>query len=214
VSAQGQEPEYLDLSTIGFNEGSEETAAFGVIEFADFGCIHCSDFHQGSYPALYQEFVASGDILWKYVPVTLAGFPNSDLAGVSIHCGADLGTFGPLRDHLYARREEWMAAERSEAMFVGYATAVGIPALAFQSCLSNPETHVRLEQNNIMARQIGVTGTPTFIIAGNPVEGAPPLADFQAGLRGLVVQARAMAEPPAGTGPGGTAPTAPPSQNP
>jgi protein-disulfide isomerase len=193
VAAQAPEaePEFLDLASLGMNEGDPDTSVFGVIEFADFGCSHCSDFHRDSFPALHAEFVATGTLIWKYIPVTLAGFPNSDLAGASIECGGELGTFAPLRDVLYAKRDEWMAAVRSEALFVEYAVSVGVPRDAFAACLAGPDARARLERNNTVARQIGVTGTPTFIVAGTPVQGAPPLANFQAALRSVVQQARA-----------------------
>ncbi|MSR22161.1 MAG: hypothetical protein EXR92_01250 [Gemmatimonadetes bacterium] len=203
LSEQGLQQ--FDLSAIGYNEGTEETAAFGVIEFADFGCIHCFDFHESTYPALHTEFIASGDLLWKYIPVTLAGFPNGDLAAVSAMCAAGSDKFGPMRDYLFGKREEWLVSTRAEALFVEYAAAVGLNAAQFRACLTGPDTHAKLEENNRIARQIGVTGTPTFIVAGTPVEGAPPLESFQTALRQMIAASRSAAQasptPPARPGP-------------
>ena len=186
------ETETLDLSWLGHDEGNEATAAFGVIEFADFGCIHCYDFHQDSYAALHAEFIASGDLLWKYVPVTLAGFPNSELAAISAVCAADLGGFTEMRDHLYETQPEWIVSDRGMALFVEYAESVGLNTDQFQACLLEPRAMARLEANNAMARQAGVRGTPTFLIAGSPVQGAPPLENFQGALREMIAEARAL----------------------
>lgn len=186
-----QEAQVVDLAALGYNEGSEESALFGVVEFADFGCIHCYEFHQGSFPALRDEFVASGEVLWKYVPITIGGFPNGRLAGISGVCGAMLGQFEAMRDKLFESREEWLATERGEALFIDYARAVGLDGNAFAACLAGEEAARTIDTNDQMARTIGVTGTPTFIVRGIPVRGAPLLPEFQNALRQLVGEIRA-----------------------
>jgi protein-disulfide isomerase len=181
----------VDLASLGYNEGNEETALFGVVEFADFGCVHCYEFHQGSFPALLEEFIASGDVLWKYVPITIGGFPNGRLAGISGVCGGMLGQFDAMRDQLFAAREEWLGTDRGEAIFIEYARAVGLDGDAFTTCLAGEQAAQILDTNDQMARTIGVTGTPTFIVRGIPVRGAPPLSEFQTALRQLVGEIRA-----------------------
>jgi len=196
VPPGAQEPQLVDLAGLGFDEGNEETAALGVVEFSDFGCVFCAGFHDESYPVLYDEFVDAGDVLWKYIPVTIAGFPNGEMAGLSGICAAELGDFGTMRDFLFERREEWMSSPGGEALFVGYAQQVGLDSDGFRSCLNGPDARATLERNNEMATRIGVTGTPTFIVAGVPVRGAPPLEPFQETLRELVNQSRAMGSGP------------------
>jgi protein-disulfide isomerase len=191
TSATPPEPQVVDLASLGYNEGNAESALFGVVEFADFGCIHCYEFHTGSYPALHDEFVASGDVLWKYIPITIGGFPNGRLAGLSGVCGGMLGQFNAMRDRLFEAREEWLASDRGEALFVEYARAAGLDGDAFSACLGGQQAASTLDANDQMARTIGVTGTPTFIVRGIPVRGAPPLAEFQTALRQLVVEVRA-----------------------
>lgn len=188
------EDQVVDLAALGFNEGDEGTSLYGVIEFADFGCVYCAEFHAQTFPALHEEFVASGEVLWKYIPITIGGFPNGRLAGLSGVCAGILGDFGPLRDRLYEEREGWMASEEAEALFVGYAVSVGLEAEAFRSCLQGEEAAAQLDTNDQMARTIGVTGTPTFIIRGIPVRGAPMLSEFRAALRQLSDEVRAEME--------------------
>jgi protein-disulfide isomerase len=197
ASGNAQEPQVVDLASLGYNEGNEVTAHYGVVEFADFGCIHCYDFHQGSYSALHEEFISSGDVLWKYVPITIAGFPNGELAGLSGICGAMLGQFQTMRDKLFEMREEWLVTDRGAVAFVQYAREAGLDGDAFAQCIAGEEASATLANNNQTARAIGVTGTPTFIIRGIPVEGAPLLGDFQGALRQLSAEVRAaMASPP------------------
>ena len=90
-------------------------------------------------------------------------------------------------------------------MFVSYAEELGFDPDAFTACLDGEAASARLTRNNNIAHQVGVTATPTFIVQGSPVRGAPPLADFQNVLRRLVAESRGDPLPPgdpAGAGPG------------
>lgn len=185
----------FDLRDMGMDEGSVMTAVLAVADFSDFGCIHCANFHVDDYPAIYDEFIQGGDVLWKYIPITLGGFPNGDLAALTGICATDLGpveTFPEIRHTLFTRRDEWLTATPSEArkLFVSFASDLGIDTSAFEACIDSDSTKERLDHNNDTARKIGVTATPTFIVAGNPVVGAPPLSEFQRVLRQLIEQAQ------------------------
>ena len=203
----------FDLRQIGVNEGSVMTAAIGVVDFSDFGCIYCANFHSVDYPTLHEEFVTSGDILWKYVPISIGGFPNGDLAGLTGICADELGRtegFARMRDHLFVQREEWLTIPPSEAeeVFISYADQLEFDVEAFTACLGGEAALARLVRNNDIARQVGVTATPTFIVQGSPVRGAPPLADFQNVLRRLVGQSRGDPLPPEDAVPGSGVPDA------
>jgi len=183
----------VDISAIGFDEGDVETAVVQVVEFSDFGCVHCANFHQNSYPALYDEFVAGGDVVWKYIPVSIAGFPNAMEAAMSAECAAEQGEFHPMRSWLYENREEWMASDDPHAMFRGAAGGMVADAGAFETCMNEGgEALERIQRGTQIALDVGVRGTPTFVVQGFPVQGAPPLDQFQEALRSLVAEVRAQ----------------------
>ncbi len=180
----------LDLADLGYNEGSEETAVIAVIEFSDFGCVFCAQFHEETYPPLAEEFMEGGDVWWKYIPITIGGFPNGNQAGMAGDCAGQLGAFAPIRDRLYAERETWMESDNPHDIFVEWAVEAGLDAEEFEACTQSEETAERLTENNQIAQSIGVRGTPTFVVQGHPVQGAPPLDNFQSVLRQLVAEAR------------------------
>ena len=199
-SAAAQPQDAFDLRALGVDEGSVMTSAIGIVDFSDFGCIYCADFHSDDYPALYEEFVVTGEVLWKYIPISIGGFPNGDLAGVAGTCADEIGSniaFAEMRDHLFAQREEWLAANPSLAreLFISYAETLELDLESFTACIDGDQAAERLKRNNDMAMQVGVTATPTFIVQGNPVRGAPPLADFQNVLRRMIAEFRGEAPP-------------------
>ncbi len=187
----GQAQERFDLSLMGFDDGDTEEAVVHVIEFSDFGCVHCANFHMDSYPALYEEFIAAGDVAWKYIPISLAGFPNSREAAIAGECAGQQGDFPAMRSRLFELRETWMESDDPEELFVAEAREAGLDVDAFQVCLNESEAaRERVDEGTRVARAVGVTGTPTFVVQGHPVQGAPPLDAFQEVLRDLVAEAR------------------------
>lgn len=190
-----QQDETFDLATLGFNEGDMEGSVVWVVEFSDFGCVHCARFHTETYPDLYREFVLAGEVAWKYIPVTIAGFPNAEVAAQAGICAGLQDNFAPLRDRLFQEREAWMSAEDAGPLMQGYARDAGLDEGEFLTCMTGTEAGEKLQEGNRVARQIGVSGTPTFIVQGFPVQGAPPLDAFQEVLRDLVTQGREGGDP-------------------
>lgn len=180
-----------DVSRMGYDDGDAEEAVVRVIEFSDFGCVHCATFHTQSYPELHREFIATGDVLWKYIPISIGGFPNGELAAVAGECAGEQGRFAGLRDRLFEIREEWMAAEDPITLFEDHAERVGLDRATFSECLQEGEgARRRIADQNQIAIQAGVRATPTFIVQGQPVEGAPPLEMFQEALREIIAEIR------------------------
>lgn len=200
VSAQAQAmtgpSQPLDLSGIAQDEGDPVHAPIVVIEFSDFGCVFCARFHDGNYKELRDEFVGTGDVIWRYIPVTIGGFPNGDGAASAALCVADQVAFAGIRDRLYAERDVWLRQSGADARetFRGYAEDEGVDLEAWSACMEDAGTQARLEMANRAAAQAGVRGTPSFVVQGFMVQGAPPLENFQLALRQLVQESRA--EPP------------------
>lgn len=193
------EPPQVDLSDVGFDEGEPGPNQVHVIEFSDFGCVYCAGFHEETYPSLREEFIEAGDVIWKYVPVTIGGFPNTEWAAAAGICAAEQDDFPTLRDRIYQEREAWMAApaEGAPELLATLAREEGYDGEAFDACLARPETMAEVESISRLAVEIGVRVTPTFIVAGYPVEGAPPLDAFREAIQALLSELR-------GGEPGGT----------
>jgi protein-disulfide isomerase len=203
--APAEEPEMVDLADIGYDEGDLDGAAVRVIEFSDFGCIFCARFHVEDYHVLRAEFVAPGDVAWKYVVITVGGFPNGELAALTGECVGEQGRFPAIRDLLFEERDAWLGASESAApgVFRGFAQSVGADMAAFDACMEGEEVRARVDLQNRVAAQVGVQGTPTFIVEGFPVQGAPPLESFRAGLRDMVNEVRSAQSEAGSGGPGG-----------
>ncbi|MEX0692034.1 MAG: thioredoxin domain-containing protein [Gemmatimonadales bacterium] len=158
-----------------------DTAAVTVVEFMDFGCEACAWFAAHVFPALHDDYVATGRVRWVVVPFVLGPFRHAREAAAVGWCAAAQGHFWPVHDRLLARQAEWGArgpAEATPALLAG----LSADAAALQSCLGADETRSALREADRLARRHRVRGTPTFFVNERRVRGALPVEAFRAVL--------------------------------
>ncbi len=168
----------VDLGAIGYDKGSP-AAPLVVVEFSDFGCQYCGAFARGTFPALDREFIRTGKVYFKYVPFVMGMFPNASEATRAAECAGEQNLFWPMYDRLFAAQSEWKGARAPDEVFARYATGAGLDKSRFAECYGRAEKHPRTSRANDAADRLGVRVTPSFLVNGQPVEGALPLADFR-----------------------------------
>lgn len=183
------DPQSVDLTTLGYDMGSI-MAPIRVIEFSDFGCVYCKLFQEESFPALREEFVDAGHVAWKFIPFDLGSFNNSGQMALAAECALEQDALDDLKGSLYRTQDQWKASTPVEAraMIEGLARDAGLDIGRFQRCLEQGLREDRHQASNEAARLIGVRGTPTFIVDGQLVQGAPPLELFQEYFRERVAE--------------------------
>ena len=176
----------------GYDRGAAR-AAVTVVEFSDFGCPYCARFAIGTYPAIAAEFVATGRVRWKYVPFVLGMFPNGGEAARAGICAGEQGpaAFERMHDRLYEQQALWRAAGDPAAAFRALAAASRLDPGRFAACYAGDVALARLRAADDLADRIGVTGTPTFFVDGERVEGALPADRFREILTAALARSRA-----------------------
>lgn len=193
AEAGGEEPaQEMDLSEVGYDFGSPD-APIRIVEFSDFGCGYCRQFHVETYPTLHEEYVETGKVHWKYVPYILGMFgPNAVDAALAGECAGEQGGFVAMRERLFAAQSEWKGADDPRAHFRRYAGEEGLDAGRFTSCMEENRPQARVVANSQLGRQLGIRGTPTFFILGHSViPGALPLETFRIVLDQLLAEVEA-----------------------
>jgi len=175
----------IDLTGVGYDVGST-TAPVVLVNFSDFGCSYCASFSRETYPALAREFVATGKVFFKYVPFARGTFPNGKQAARASECAAEQGQFWAMHERLYARQRDWRNTLYALPVFSEEAHRLGLNEAAFTRCYETRVTDRRTEAASIIAKRLRIRATPTFYVDGRAIEGALPLAQFQAILRAIV----------------------------
>jgi protein-disulfide isomerase len=171
-------PSEVNLADFGHPRGSA-MAPVVVVEFSDFGCPYCARFALESLPELDAEFIETGQVRWQYVPFVMGIFPNGEEAARASECAADQNRFWPMHDLIYERQREWRGTSAAEPLFRGYAAQIGLDADEFAACYTENRPAERIALSNRIAGELGIQGTPTFLVNGRIVQGALPLDQFR-----------------------------------
>ena len=176
-----QEGPPVEVAQLGFDLGDEE-AIVKVVELSDFGCSFCKKFHDESFPTIREEFIETGMVEWKFVPYITGMFPNSMAATEAAECVMEQSATGyeAISRRMWTDQSDWKGTSTPEAVLRGWVSELGIDMGDFDSCLTEGRRLKRIVSATTLARQVGVRGTPTFVIIGYPpLQGALPLEFFQ-----------------------------------
>lgn len=168
----------IDLTGVGHDRG-QPNSPVRVVEFGDFGCHACAFFARETLPVIQEEFIATGKVFWKYVPMMLGIFPNGEEAARAAECAAEQDAFWEMHDHLFAEQTSWTSEEEPDERFAAYAAELELDVPAFQRCYEEDHVAERIQRANDVAGQLGVRATPTFVINGERIEGALPPEQFR-----------------------------------
>ena len=127
-----------------------------LVEFFDYACGFC----RASNPDV--ERLLREDprlrVVWREYPVL---GPNSEQAAIASLAAARAGRFRPFHDRLYA------GGRPTEATIAAARQRVGLGEVTLTD-----EFRREVERNYELARAIGATGTPTWVIGDQVLQGA------------------------------------------
>ncbi|MEX0837048.1 MAG: thioredoxin domain-containing protein [Gemmatimonadota bacterium] len=171
----------VPLAELGFDRGVDG-APVQVIELSDYGCGYCRRFHMETFPALKEEFIETGMVEWKFVPYVTGMFDNSRAALRAAECSLEQSSelFERVNDRLWEDQGAWKSSGSAADLVREWALAAGVDAAAYDACQTEGRRLDRIEAAGGLARELGVRGTPTFLVVGyGPLQGALPLDSFR-----------------------------------
>ena len=127
-----------------------------LVEFFDYACSFC----RASNPDIERLMREDSrlKVVWREYPVL---GPASEQAAIASLAAARSGRFRPFHDSLFA------AGRPTEASIAAAREAVGIAPATLTT-----EFRTELERNFELGRAIGASGTPTFVIGDQMLQGA------------------------------------------
>jgi protein-disulfide isomerase len=143
-----------------------------MVEFADFECPYCQQWHQMVYP---QIKAAYGDsIRYIYRDFPLQFHANAEPAAEAAHCAGAQGRYGDMFELLFQAPLGLDANARR-----AYAQRIGLDLSAFDACVKDNRFASEIQADLQSATAAGVSGTPAFFINGRLISGAQPFTVFQ-----------------------------------
>jgi protein-disulfide isomerase len=146
----------------------EPDAPVTVVVFSDFQCPACASFAETLH-RLQQRHPGRVAAVYRHFPLPNHAFAVP--AARASECAARQGRFAEMHDELFGAQDS--IGVRSWARF---ATLAGIPdGIAFETCLGDPASAVPVRRDADAAGRLRVTATPTLLVNGRRVQGAPHL---------------------------------------
>ena len=147
-----------------------------VYEMSDFQCPFCKRHVDQTFPALEQEYIATGKVRWIFINFPLSIHRNAPPAAEFAMCAARDGKFWPAHDLLYRHQTDWAELPNPGAYFLGLADSLKLPRDRIRVCLESGATRSAIKDDADGAVRSGASSTPTFYIEGGMLVGAWPPA--------------------------------------
>ncbi len=148
-----------------------------LIEYADFRCPFCGVFARDSKPKL-QPYIDAGTLRVEWRDFPLFG-AESELASMAGRAAGEQGRFWEFYEVTFENAPERGHLKVSQSKLIGLAKKAGVPDLdRFEADLSDPELAEAVQRDVAEGRQLGISGTPTFLVNDEPLVGAQPYSSF------------------------------------
>lgn len=142
-----------------------------LVEFTDFACTYCRQ----SVKALDALIASNPDlrVVVRELPIIA---PESAPAARMALAAAAQGKYPAYHKAMFE------GARPSDASITAAATAAGVDIASARTFAARPDVEEELKRNLQMARQLGINGTPAWVIGERLVHGAVGEAELQSAI--------------------------------
>ncbi len=148
-----------------------------LTEWSDYRCPYCARWATQTYPEL-QQYVDDGTLRIEYRDLALFG-EQSIATAVAGRAAAQQGRFWNYYETIFADFGTGEHPDHTTDQLVAYAGQAGVPDLEkFRADLADPALRQQVLDDSAQARQMGITGTPFFVINTHVINGAEPTGNF------------------------------------
>lgn len=149
-----------------------------IIEYASLSCPHCAHFQTETYPKLKKDYIDTGKVrlLYRDFPLDTRALAGSVIA----RCVAPEKGY-PFVQILFAKQEEWAAAQNPLEPLRALAKSAGIPEEEVDKCLDKKElVSSIMDERERSVSTYRIDATPAFFIGDENLQGDAPYEQFQA----------------------------------
>jgi protein-disulfide isomerase len=174
-------------------------APLTFVEFSDYECSYCQQFHARAFERIKREFVETGKLRYVVRDYPLPMHRTAVPAARAARCAAEQGHYWEMRHALFT------APERLEVdALVEIGQRVGADPAPLRACITSTRQDEGIKRDIEQGNKVGVNATPAFVIGrtlGEGVEGtlfvgSQPYEFYESRIRALLSSA-----PPKSGGP-------------
>ncbi len=149
-----------------------------MVEYADYRCPFCSVFAEDTLPGL-QPLIDDGTLRIEFRDLAIFG-EDSVNAAAGARAAGEQGLFWEFQHALFVKLPNQGHPDVKDDLVMQIAQEVGVPDLAaFETAYRSAEVRAAVTADSEQAKQLGINGTPAFLVGSQYVSGAQPLEVFQ-----------------------------------
>lgn len=181
VSALEESRDALPLEMANGTKLGRDDAPVKLTMFEDFQCPFCLAFTAEQEGPIVEELVKTGEMQIEYRHLPILG-PESVRAATASQCAADQNKFWQYHQKLFLVQaeagqiedEETNVGRFSDDKLKQYAGELGLDQATFDQCFDTNKHLEKVTNDQREANQFGITGTPGFLVNGQPLgQGTP-----------------------------------------
>lgn len=153
-------------------------APITIYEFSDFGCPSCRQYNLFTFQTIKERYIDTGQVYYVYKNYPIVS-RNGDIAAQAAECAGEQGGYWEMHRHLFRDPAEWNGSrDNALQVFGDYGTALGLDGAALAQCVREERYKPDIDSDFNEGLDIGIFGTPTFIINRKLLSGAQPAEVF------------------------------------
>jgi protein-disulfide isomerase len=158
-----------------------------IVEFTDYQCRFCRQFHDTTLAEIRKKYVDTGKVRFVIRDFPLVGsHPDGMRAADAAHCAGDQGKFSAMHDALFGD-----PAKLGQDGLIEYAESLKLDVPTFRACLESGKHKPEIQNDMQVGSSLQINGTPSFLIgkargedlSGTIIVGAQPFNVFEAKLK-------------------------------
>jgi protein-disulfide isomerase len=165
-----------------------------LVEYTDYQCPFCQQFHNSAYPQIKTNYIDSGKVRFVSRDFPLDFHENARRGAYAARCAAEQGKYWELRHAMIVN-----ASQLQQDKINSYAANVKMDVAKFQSCIAADKYKAAVDKDIAEGMAAGVNGTPSFVLGrvvdgklvGVRMVGAMPYEQFDAKIQEMLAQAAA-----------------------
>jgi protein-disulfide isomerase len=138
-----------------------------LVEFLDFECEAC----RAAYPFIEQlreQYDGRVTFVLRYFPIP--SHKNANNAAYAVESAARQGKLEDMYKRMYDTQAEWGESQDSKAaLFRSFAEELGLDMAQYDADVASPEVAARVQKDVDDGARLGVSGTPSFFLNGEPL---------------------------------------------
>lgn len=159
-----------------------DDALVTIVEFSDFQCPYCAK-EAPVLAKIHDKYGAQVRIIYRHMAMSF--HRNASLAAEASVAAADQGKFWAFHDQVFGH-----FGHLARADLESYAQAIGLDMAKFRAALDDRRYRDAVVAETAAAEALGVDGTPTMFLNGQPISGARDAASLDKIVGAMVDHAK------------------------